>query len=230
MTKNLIISPTGNNSLVKEWMKGDNNFDIVLLCYENINDNKFFQNLTPHVFYGKGEKWHLIKSFAQENMDFIQQYQYIWCPDDDVSISTSKINELFLLAQSYDLWLCQPSMIGYISHEITKPIKNNILRYTNFVEILAPLFNINSFIKLKDTFNLIYSGWGYDWLWPYLLGEPKDKVAIIDNIIMEHTKPVGENYLPTRFPIPPHIEMDLLLQQYSINPSFINYSFIPKKS
>ncbi len=229
MIKNLIISPTGNNSLIKEWVKGSNNFDIVLICYEDIKDIKSLINLTPYVFSGVGEKWHLIKSFIQENIDFISQYQYIWCPDDDISISTDEINKLFFLSHKYDLWLCQPSMIGYTSHEITKPIKNNILRYTNFVEILAPLFSLNAFLQLKNTFNLIHSGWGYDWLWPFLLNSPQDKIAIIDNIIMEHTKPVGGNYSSDRFPIPPHLEKDMLLQHYNIDSSYITYSFIPEK-
>jgi len=230
MKKNLIISPTGNSSLVGEWVKGDTNFDLVLLCYdvENTLNISTFLQYTPYIFSGKGEKWHLIKSFIQDNLDFISQYSYIWCPDDDVSISPDNINKLFKLANIYDLWICQPSMIGYVSHEITRPVSNNLLRYTNFVEILAPLFSLNSFLKLYDTFNLTYSGWGYDWVWPFLLGNPIDKIAIIDDITMKHTKPVGGDYSPKRFPIPPHQEMNSLLNKYNITPSFQTYSFISK--
>jgi hypothetical protein len=229
MIKNLIISPTGKNSLVKEWIKETPNFDLVLLCYDNDEEkSSIFKQYTPYVFTGKGEKFHLIKSFILENLDFISQYQYIWCPDDDVHISSNNINRLFKLAYNYDLWLCQPSMIGYVSHEITRPISNNILRYTNFVEILAPLFNLNSFLKLHDTFTLTNSGWGYDWIWPSLLGNPIDKIAIIDDIIMEHTRPLGKNYSKERFPIPPNIEMEKLLNQYNVSPNFITYSYISK--
>lgn len=224
MVKNLIISPTGENSLVKEWVKETPNFDLVLLCYDN-NEEKasIFKQYTPHVFIGKGEKFHLIKSFILENIDFISKYQYIWLPDDDVNISTLDINRLFKTAKEYNLILCQPSMNGYVSHNITLPVKNNTLRYTNFVEVLAPLFNLETLLKVYQTFDLNYSGWGYDYLWPYLLGYPRDKIAVIDNITMTHTCPVGSNY--SRFPIDPGIEMGTILQKYNINPNPIVYGY-----
>ena len=27
-----------------------------------------------------------------------------------------------------------------------------------------------------------YAGWGLDWLWPFLLGHPLEKIAIIDEV------------------------------------------------
>jgi hypothetical protein len=224
MNKNLIISPTGKKSLVSEWVQGDKDFDLVLLCYENdIDIAKNFLEYTPYVYKGAGEKWHLVKSFISNNIDFIKQYSYIWFPDDDVSISTFDINKLFKTAEEYGLILCQPSMKGYVSHNITLPLSNNILRYTNFVEVLAPLFNLETLLKIYQTFDLNLSGWGYDYLWPYLLDYPKNKIAIIDNITMTHVHPVGNNY--SRFPIPPNVEMNILLQKYNINPNHITYGY-----
>jgi hypothetical protein len=227
MIKNLIISPTGENSLVKEWVKENPNFDLVLLCYNN--DEKkasIFKQYTPHVYVGVGEKWHLIKSFIENNLDFIKNYDYIWCPDDDVSISTENINKVFDIAKEYNLQICQPSMKGYVAHDIIKPISGNILRYTNFVEILAPLFNLNTLLTLYHTFNYNISGWGYEWLWAHLLNNPQDKIAIIDSIVMEHTKPLGGGYTINRFPIPPLEEMQILLQKYKLTQNYINYQSI----
>jgi hypothetical protein len=224
MTKNLIISPTGENSLVKEWIKETPNFDLVLLCYDNDEEKaSIFKQYTPYVFVGKGEKFHLIKSFIESNLNFISEYNYVWLPDDDVSISTFDINKLFKTANEYNLALCQPSMKGYISHNITLPVEGNILRYTNFVEVLAPLFNLETLLKVYQTFDLNYSGWGYDYLWPYLLNYPQDKIAIIDNIIMTHVRPVGNNY--SRFPVDPGIEMKYILQKYNINPNNTIYGY-----
>lgn len=94
-------------------------------------------------------------------------------PDNDVSISTEDINNLFKLAEKYNLSLCQPAMKGYVSHKITLPKPNSLLRYTNFVEILAPLMDLKTLMLVKDTFDENYSGWGYDFLWPYMLIIPK---------------------------------------------------------
>lgn len=227
MKKYLVISTVGDESLHPEWISGTPNFDLVLLYYGD--DEKIAElniQYTPYVYAAKGEKYHLLKSFIQSNLDFISNYEYIWFPDDDVSISTQNINKLFKIAAQYQLSISQPAMEGYISHEITKPISNSLLRYTNFVEVLAPLFDKKTLFKVYDTFNLNYSSWGYDYLWPHLLGYPKDKIAIIDSIIMTHTKPVGQNY--SRFPRAPWEEMNDLLYLYNIKKEEINYSQITK--
>jgi hypothetical protein len=114
-------------------------------------------------------------------------------------------------------------MNGYVSHEITKPVRNNVLRYTNFVEVLAPLFHIDVLLKIYETFDLNYSSWGYDYLWPFLLHYPEDKIAIIDNIVMTHVRPIGQNY--SRFPKDPGIEMNELLNKYNINNKQIIYGY-----
>ena len=60
MKKNLIITPTGHNSLYKDWLgenQNENSFDIIFLCYE---DNDFYKELNDLGFKAykcKGEKW-----------------------------------------------------------------------------------------------------------------------------------------------------------------------------
>jgi hypothetical protein len=226
--KNLILTPTGDNSLFKHWVKNSPNFDLVLLYYgDNIDIATSYTSYTPHVYIAKGEKYHLIKSFIQDNINFISQYEHIWLPDDDVEISTKEINKLFELAKKYSLYISQPAMDGYVSHEITKPVPNSLLRYTNFVEVLAPLFNQETLLKIYNTFDLNYSSWGYDYLWPYLLGYPQNKIAIIDDIVMTHTKPVGQNYV--RFSKAPWEEMNDLLYSYNIKKEETTYFHLWKK-
>jgi hypothetical protein len=227
MNKYLIISPIGDESLHPEWVREKTNFDLVLIYY---GDNELVAEsnikYTPYVYAAKGEKYHLIKSFIESNIEFISNYTHIWIPDNDVLISTEDINRLFEMATQYQLSVCQPAMEGYVSHEITKPVPNSILRYTNFVEVLAPLFDLESLLKIYKTFDLNYSSWGYDYLWSPLLDYPKDKIAIIDDIIMTHTKPVGQSY--SRFPVSPWEEMNGLLYSYNIKKEEINYSQIIK--
>ena len=204
---NLIIAPAGDKSLYLEWLDGKPNFELVLLYYgEDIEVAKSYTKYTPHVYASKGFKWWLIKSFIEDNLDWISQFEYIWFPDDDLSINTDNINKLFEIAKEYKLWLCQPSLLGYASHRITLPQENSLLRYTNFVEVMAPIMNLDTVLKLKDTFDVNYSSWGLDGIWSYLLGDPKDKIAIIDTIIMTHTKPPGSPELYSK--IPHSLEMD----------------------
>jgi hypothetical protein len=210
MKKYLVISTVGDESLHSEWIQDNPIFDLVLIYYGNNKDiAKIYSKQTPYVYAAKGEKYHLLKSFILSEPEFISQYSYIWLPDNDVSISTQSINKMFLLAEEYNLSLAQPAMIGYVSHQITLPQPNNLLRYTNFVEVLAPLMSLDTLILVKNTFDKNYSGWGYDALWPYMLNYPKDKIAIIDSVVMTHTKPIGNDY--SRFPIPPIVESEEIL-------------------
>lgn len=211
--KYLVISAVGNESLHTEWIAGSPEFDLCLLYYgdDDVIADRYATH-TPNFHRAKGMKYHLLQSFIDNNLDFITRYKYIWLPDNDVSIHTDDINRLFHVADETGLLLCQPAMTGYISHPVTQPT-SAFLRYTNFVEVLAPLMSLDTLLTLKNTFRINYSGWGYDYLWPYLLGYPKDKIAIIDALQMRHTKPVGTDY--SRFPKHPKKEMKELIKAYS---------------
>lgn len=211
--RNLIISAVGDDSLHPEWIAGDKKFDLALIYYGN---NEAIANVyaleAKWFVQAKGMKYHLIAAFLEIHPSIFNDYEYIWFPDNDVSISTDAINQLFDIAKREGLQLCQPAMTGYLSHPITKPAPRLLLRYTNFIEVLAPLMSVESLATLKESFRLNYSGWGFDYLWPHLLGSPKKSIAIIDAITMKHTKPVGNDY--SRFPIHPKKELKNLLKQY----------------
>jgi hypothetical protein len=227
MKKYLIISPLGDKSICEEWLQGNTNFDIVFLYYgDNFSTPEYYLKYTPHIYSAKGTKFSLIKSFIQNNLEFISQYTHIWLPDDDVRIPIEEINRLFETAEKYNLSICQPSMDGYISHKITKPVEGSLLRYTNFVEVLAPMFDLSSLLKVYGTFDENYSSWGFDYLWAYLLNYPQDKIAIIDDIVMIHTKPVGQDY--SHFPRQPWDELGEILYKYNVIKQEITYSQINK--
>jgi hypothetical protein len=124
------------------------------------------------------------------------------------------------------LELCQPAANGFTSHEITRKVPDSLLRYTSFVEIMAPMFRTDVLLKVYETFDLNKSGWGYDFLWPFLLRYPKDKIAIIDKIEITHTNPVGGNYSEQRFPVSPSDEMNALLNKFYITPIQVEYKKI----
>jgi hypothetical protein len=211
--RNLIISAVGDESLHNEWIDGDAQFDLALIYYGN-NETiaKSYEKEAKWLVRLKGMKYHLIDQFLHQYPSIIGDYDFVWLPDNDVSISTDAINQLFTIAKEQQLELCQPAMTGYLSHPITKPSPRLLLRYTNFIEVLAPLMSAKSLPILQESFTLNYSGWGFDYLWPYLLGNPRNTIAIIDAITMRHTKPVGNDY--SRFPTHPKKELKNLLKKY----------------
>ena len=213
---NLILSPAGDNSFHSEWIQGNPNFDLVLLYYgDNLEKAESYLKDTPYVYASKGFKWWLIKAFIEDNLEWVSQYEYIWFPDDDLKITTEDINKLFEVAKEYDLYIAQPALLGYASHQITLPQENSLLRYTNFVEVMAPLMNLDTVLKLKETFDVNYSSWGLDGVWSYLLGDPKDKIAIIDTIKMTHTKPTGNPELYSKIPHSIEFDTQLVYNKFS---------------
>ena len=38
-------------------------------------------------------------------------------------------------------------------------------------------------VRHHHVYTCTYAGWGLDWLWPFLLGYPSEKVAIIDEVL-----------------------------------------------
>lgn len=223
-SRNLIISPTGKQSYYKKWTKGNCDFDIILLCYEDIGELPLF--CTPYVYNYKGEKWHIIKKFVLENLSFISDYDNIWFVDDDIDTYTESINNLFDIHRRYKLKLSQPTVTGYTSHWITNKVEGNILRYTNFVEIMCPMMNTETMLRLLPSFDLTESGWGLDLLWTKMLNYPTDKVAIIDEVTVTHTKPVGANY--ERFKVHPHDALHAFMNEHDLSFNAEVFSTIKK--
>ncbi|PSC68261.1 Sorbitol dehydrogenase [Micractinium conductrix] len=59
--------------------------------------------------------------------------------------------------------------------------KDSILRFSTFVEIMAPAFEMNFFDSfIRPSLYNAYVGWGLDFVWPFLLRYPKDRIAVID--------------------------------------------------
>jgi hypothetical protein len=198
MKDNLIISCVGNESLHKEWLKGEEpNFDLILIYYGEGKENDYI-NDCKFLIQGKGFFWKLIESFIINYWDEIKNYNYISMPDDDLLGDTYCFNNLFNKMKEYDLWIAQPSLShdSYINHIELKQDKEKILRYTSFIEIMAPAFNSKILSQIKHTITDTDSGWGLEFLWFDMLGAPQDKFAIIDETPIKHTKPFTGAYPP----------------------------------
>jgi hypothetical protein len=227
MNKNLIIVPAGDNSLHNNWLDENKNFDLIIIYYGN-SDEIYEKYVTQSklAIKTKGNKWHLIYDLLYNNDDIISQYDYVWFPDDDLDSNTESINRLFDINSQYDLWLSQPTLDGHVSFPIEQKVENSILRFTNFVEIICPVMKYDTIKTLLPYFNINESGWGLDFLWPKILGYPLDKIAIIDDVTVIHTKPVGGDY--SRFKKEPIIELKEIFNKYNLSWSQDTFNTIPK--
>ena len=125
-------------------------------------------------------------------------YDRIWLPDDDLATNWADINRMFHLSRKYGLLLSQPSLRPgsdcFISHEVVTQRPHSILRYVDFVEVMCPIFSPAALQICLGTFRDSISGFGLDYLWPALLGEPLSRIAVIDKVAVVHTRPVGGGF------------------------------------
>ena len=230
MNKNLIIARVGDNSLHPEWIKDKNkDFDLFLSYFGNspqkyIEDADYYEQV-------KGGKWPELSRIISENEDIIFHYDAIWMPDDDILMNTDSINRMFALFKGFDLELAQPalSLDSYYSHPNLLTVEHSIIRYCNFVEVMAPIFSKKCLKKISHTLSESPSGWGLDLLWPSLIKEESNRnIGIIDAAPMIHTRPIGGELYKKNPELSPAHDIKKLQKIYphiKINPSKLERRF-----
>lgn len=188
MKTNLIIAAVGDESMHKYWMDSNQDYDLILIYYGD--NNGYPKDANMHI-NKKGTKFHLIADLIKENPNILS-YEYIWMPDDDIVAYPEDIEKLFYFTKKYDLWIAQPSIMGWYGLDITLHHKNSTLRYTNYVEIMCPCFKNQALKKCLNTFKYNKTGWGIDSIWNVILNNPTNKLAIIDDVVVIHTRPIGK--------------------------------------
>jgi hypothetical protein len=190
--RNLVICCAGDQSLHQNWSGAGREFDLLLVYYGDTEGR--WRDSADYYLATKGPKWHLVHHASQVFSGEISQYGSIWIPDDDIDSDTDRINRLFRCFNRYSLALAQPALTrnSYISHKITREKKLSFLRYTNFVEIMAPMMRVDVFMRLSEYFMLNASGWGLDYLWAAIIeNEELGRIAIADRCAVTHTRPVN---------------------------------------
>jgi hypothetical protein len=129
----------------------------------------------------------------------VNDYDFIWLPDDDLSSNFVTLNTFFEIAMQHQFDLSQPSLGpgSFIAHEVTRQRPDLRWRYTSFVEIMCPLFSRKAWELCKPYIGATFSSWGIDLLFPKLLGYPRRQIAIVDETPVVHTRPpTGGNNIP----------------------------------
>ncbi len=219
--KNLVVVRAGDGSLHPKWLDAgrERNFDIFVSYFGNTPGR--YRDEADYYEHIAGLKWPPIAKLFQTQRDFLSGYDACWFPDDDLLIDGFGINNMFDLFHEHDLWLAQPALAGtsHFTYPLTKQVHDAPLRFTNFVEIMCPLFNRHALAVLGPTFGSSISGWGLDFVWPHLLGYPENRVAILDGTPVIHTRPVksGSFYKHcANLGVDPEAELRQLLEKYGI--------------
>lgn len=172
----------------------DPGFDL-FLCYYG-DKGSLYKRECLYYDQAKGSKFQIVSQLADRHADIFDQYDAIFVPDDDIFIEPEDLRRFFDIFHAQDLWVAQPSLMGWWSVPITNHHWGTLMRYTNWVEIMMPCFSKYAFGICKQTFMENRTNWGIEILWDKLLGSPQDKIAIVDEVIAIHTRPCffGDTY------------------------------------
>lgn len=115
-------------------------------------------------------------------------------PDDDIWMHPKDLERFFEICAENEFVISQPALMkgSFFSWDITCQNESCIYRTTNFIEIMAPCFKVDTFKFFAPTFAENTSGWGLEWLWWHVANKNSaSNFAIIDLVPMLHTREVG---------------------------------------
>ena len=142
MKKNLVVVRAGGKSLHTRWTEiphEDRNYDLLISYFSDEAFAAFQPEPGVEAVLIKGGKWDgLFATLSDRDLD---AYDFYWLPDDDLDISAKDVNALFDAMNTHGLRIAQPSLSpeSYFSHFVFSQCPGFVLRYTNYIEIMAPL-------------------------------------------------------------------------------------------
>lgn len=196
--ENLVILRAGKSSLHREWARdlgdADRNWDLFVSWYDDAEPDPEddCEYLAVQRDVRKFAAFHQIFATRPDFRD----YRRIWLPDDDLAVSRRAINRLFEICRRNRIELAQPALddASHLTYPITRKDPRFALRFTNFVEVMCPVFSADALAICIEGFRSSVTSWGLDFVWPALIGVGGTRIAIIDDVTVTHTRPVGSSY------------------------------------
>lgn len=213
----------GDQSLHETWLREDpgRTWDLIVSYYGD-DPARFLADDVVRTA-SKGPKMPSLGDLLRTRVPELSAYDYVFLPDDDLLFPEGGISRLFRICRAHDLILCQPALShdSFVGHAITLHRPAFRVRWTDWVEIMAPCFQRAALDACLPTFDENISGWGIDSLWPRILRHHPGRIGIVDAVQMTHTRPFGgPNYRHLREKrLDPVDELAALLDRHGLRAS-----------
>lgn len=227
--RNLVVLRAGDSSLHEEWIAdGPRDFDL-FISYYGRSPGRYSES-ADHYELRRGPKWPAIADLLRERPELLDQYDVFWFPDDDLAARTEVIDRMFAFFRAYQLCLAQPALTldSYRTWNTLLQDRRYHLRYTGFIEVMAPLFSRQALRLCAGTFGESRSGWGLDWVWPQLCAKAGlQGMAVIDATPVRHTRPVGGELYRNHPEMDPRRDAAAVVQRHGLKEirAIAKYSF-----
>jgi hypothetical protein len=231
----LVVLRAGDMSLHTEWLQGappeSRTWDLHLSYFGDQSDP--FPNRPADVTlsFELGTKATGTIACLDKLGERVASYDWVWLPDDDLSVNLPTLNRFFDIVREHKLDLAQPALghESYVAHDITVQRPHMKLRYTTFVEIMAPCFSKRALKLCRPYLGATVSSWGLNHIFPRLLGYPQRKIAIVDETPVVHTRPAGRGpniWLTRQLGVNPEKEMEEFLRVHQLTRRFDTWAGI----
>ena len=180
----LVFTSAGDRNAVASWLGPSREFDLWVVWYGQ--GEAPLEQMADYHLCRSGSKFQNLHFCFQRWPELLERYEAVMVMDDDVLISTAKLNDLFTVRKKYDLWVLQPafSPLGKLSYRITRVRRECELRFVDFVEMTCPLFRTDKLCDFLRVYDPELIGWGCDWWFLHSMGvDLRDRVAIVDSIV-----------------------------------------------
>jgi hypothetical protein len=192
----LLMVRAGDNSLHRSWLGGERNWDLIVSWFGN---EPYVPVADERVIVQKGWKWDMIGKHLRDDPSLLRRYDYFHFPDDDIETTSEQINRLFELSAAHQLAVSQPALTpnSYFNFPHLLVCSSFLLRYTDYVECMAPCLSRAALEQIHPYFAITASGFGLDNVWTRLAPDNERRAAVIDATIMRHTRPQGAELGPS---------------------------------
>ncbi len=142
----------------------------------------------------EGTKYQGLATCLAKFPGWLDQYERIAFPDDDLQASRGGWSEVFDILAEAGAPLGQPSLdqLSFFSHPVTLCRPRYRYRETNFIEVMAPVFCADLLKQCLPLFTENVTSWGLDYLFARQARENDGKMVIVDAVNFLHTRRVGK--------------------------------------
>ena len=194
---NLVIVRAGPNSLHQGWLSApaaSRSFDLVVSYYSEEAYEAHEPADGVSAVLAPGGKWDgLYNSVAGTGI--LDRYSHVWLPDDDIAADAPAIDRMFDLADRHGLAVCQPALCrkSHYSHFLLNHCAAFRLRYTNLIEVMVPCLSAPLLRRIMPWMKDNRTAYGLDFLWCRLPESGAFRAAVLDEVTVTHTRPVGSD-------------------------------------
>lgn len=190
----LVVLQAGRGSLAERWCRDEGRaWDLLVNYYDALG---FRPGLGDYACFQKGTKFTAMWMFREKFADVLEEYEHVLFLDDDIETSVDDLNRLFEACRTHELDLAQMTLTADSSCNWTELFSRPGVdgpRPVSAVEIMMPVVSQKALRLIAPTFGRSVSGFGLDLVWGKLVAEAGGRIAVLDDIVAAHRRPVDQS-------------------------------------